>query len=299
MPEGAEVRTNTDQLRALVKDKTLVEVTPISGKLLREGIKGYRPTLPQQVLDVSCKGKLIYIDLADGSRISSTLGMSGWWYPGIAPAANQLAYSPGKGMAPSAAIYEQARKYARAALLMADGTVAYYCDMRNFGNMQVWCKEEAHVPVSKIGIDLLQLSDYIRTPTWDRHTALVIDRIDASKYAKKQLAELLLAQELIAGLGNIYRAEALYLSRISPFAKWCDLTNDDKVKLLRNACLILNIAYFTKGVMFYPANLLRENGHNPTGDIMGQHLVYGRRITPLGEQVTGVDFQGRALWHVA
>lgn len=299
MPEGAEVRTNTDQLRALIKGKTLLEVRALSGKLLREGIKG-NLALPQRVTDVGCKGKLIYIDLADGSRISSTLGMSGWWYPSKPPAPDQLSYLAGKGMTASAPLYLKELKHARVALITDEGVAAYYCDMRNFGNMKSWSKFEAHVPLDKVGVDLLQLSSMILMSEVAKVRELdsLCTHIDKSSYAKKPLAELLLAQEVIAGLGNIYRAETLFLSKINPFTSWNELSEPDKRKLLENACIILNIAYFTKGIMFYPASLLTKNGHLASGDVRGSHLVYGQRQTPMGQEVKSVAFQGRTLWHV-
>jgi len=46
------------------------------------------------------------------------------------------------------------------------------------------------------------------------------------KKSKKTIAELLMDQSVIAGIGNIYRAEILFFAKQYPYTKGCDISRD-------------------------------------------------------------------------
>lgn len=314
MPEGPEVRTNTDQLRKLIEGKKLVRIKAVSGKLLRQGVKvidnlgdnNYYQANEnllvsyQLIKNVNCLGKLIYIDLECGSRITSTLGMSGWWYS-TAPSTNE-SYVSGQGLVhgeQAKIAHAKALAYARLNIELDDNTSVSYCDMRNFGNISVWTPGTIERPLRKIGVDLLELSKWLYSAEIMYSKLVeVAGKLDAAtKYTNLTVAELLLQQDVIAGLGNIYRAEALYLSKVDPEVDWDFLNLDTKLKLLMNAAIVLNIAYHTKGLMYYPAALMTSNDY-PAKDIIGRTLVYGQSQTPYGEKVLSKKLGSRTIWYV-
>ncbi len=309
MPEGAEVRTNTDQLRKLIEGKKLSGFKAVSGKLLRKGVQLSDSNFYaadnsllvsyQLITNVNCRGKLIYIDLECGSRITSTLGMSGWWYS-TAPSTDE-SYVSGQGLVhgeQAKTAHAKALSYARLNLELDDGSSVSFCDMRNFGNIRVWLPGTTEQPLRKIGVDLLELSKYLYSLEM-MHSKLikVVAAIDATKrYTNMTIAELLLQQDVIAGLGNIYRAEALYLSKVDPETDWGSLDYETKLRLLMNATIILNIAYHTKGLMYYPAALMTSNDY-PAKDIIGRTLVYGQTSTPYGQPVLSKKLGSRTIWY--
>ncbi len=61
-----------------------------------------------------------------------------------------------------------------------------------------------------------------------------IDRLRQSP-ADRAIGEVLLDQRVIAGIGNIYRCEALYIERISPWASQGSLSSEALSGLLRTA----------------------------------------------------------------
>lgn len=296
MPEGPEVRTNTDQLRKALAQQVVTQVIPTSGKLLREGILNLQALeLPQLVTDVGCKGKLIYVDFANGARLTSTLGMAGWWYP--SDSAITHAYTPGKGLVDANLALTTARKHTRVTISGEASELVAYCDPRNFGNMRAWAPADKRQALAHIGLDLLELSNFLHDKLWIMYARQVMELIDqASRYHRLPLGELLLTQELIAGLGNIYRAEALYLSRLSPFDTWAKLEEADKLRLIENACTVLNIAYFTKGFMYYTPELMSKNGF-PAQKISGRTLVYAQELTPFNEPVFKGLLGSRTIWY--
>ncbi len=53
--------------------------------------------------------------------------------------------------------------------------------------------------------------------------------------SSREIGEALLDQRLVAGIGNMWRAEALFLAGISPWSTLSDLTDDDLRRVLRAA----------------------------------------------------------------
>lgn len=49
---------------------------------------------------------------------------------------------------------------------------------------------------------------------------------------ERELGEALLDQRLVAGIGNLWRAEGLFLARLSPWARLRDLTDDELRRVL-------------------------------------------------------------------
>lgn len=82
----------------------------------------------------------------------------------------------------------------------------------------------------------------------------------------------LLDQKVVAGIGNIYADEALFLGKISPFQEAASLSHQE-IKQLHQAILsVLKTGIQEGGTTFNSfLNLLGVNGN-----YMGQALVYGR-----------------------
>ena len=82
MPEGPEVKRNTDFLNRQLVGKMFESFSIISGRYEKHGpFKGYDEMSKRMLIvsDVACKGKFIYFKFQDGSSLWSTLGMSAAW----------------------------------------------------------------------------------------------------------------------------------------------------------------------------------------------------------------------------
>lgn len=53
--------------------------------------------------------------------------------------------------------------------------------------------------------------------------------------ADEEIADVLLNQRVVAGIGNEYKSEVLFVTRVSPFARVRDLGDDDIDRILRTA----------------------------------------------------------------
>ena len=294
MPEGAEVKRCAQVLGETVAGKNLVSIAPTSGKMLRLGVKGLDKLCldgPAQITRVFTKGKMIFITILGDKEqyLISTLGMSGWWYPDKLDE-DWIVYNAGKPVQASSVI-NSALKYTRLQIVTQDTTAAY-CDPRNFGNMYLTDGDGMLKAADSLGPDLL--------------TAIAADtyiRFRAKRYKKKPIGEVLLDQGLICGLGNIYRAEALYFAGVSPHRTVESLTDRDLARILDCAQYVLFNAFTNHGTMKYKLTdlvrlMLPEYhealvkmlpGANDESFIKG-HMVYYRR------HATNETIGGRTMW---
>lgn len=301
MPEGPEVRRNAELLSHLLVNHKLTEIALVSGKLLKSSFQGSDAFEPAVVSKVKAYGKLITIQLEGGAFITSTLGMSGWWYPPKGQvSADEKAYKDGELMLASA-IVDQALKHTRV-VLKNNVDLAAFTDPRNFGNFRYYKPGEFTLTElkSKIGLDLLnELPGMLLDVDGAKHYLVNLKKTASTRVKGLKLGDLALEQSFIAGLGNIYRAEALWLAGIDPYCKFKDLSDDDWLKFCEVSMGVLQIAYLTAGSMYYPASFIEECTQQRVSADHRGHLAYGRVIDIFGNPIVRDDAFGRALWRKA
>jgi formamidopyrimidine-DNA glycosylase len=299
---------NRDMLHETIVGKTLIKIETTSGKLHRTGVAGIDKFKPAKVNQVIVVGKRLVVELEPGQGgLVSTLGMSGWWYPAEGLVTQQQrdsnAYVNGRPVKVDTVI-TQAYKYGRVNLWTEEsGLTAVYTDARNFGNMHFRDAEELKDAFVDIGYDILNegvpeaARDIVSfSLTWRE---LREEKLKRPAYKRKPIGEVLLDQAFIAGLGNIYRAEVLYIAGISPSRQFGELTDAEWSKLGVIAVNVLYIAYTTQGVMRYPGGMLRQYfGFNlPDEYIYEGHLCYGRSKDVKGRAMKAETIGGRTMWY--
>lgn len=305
MPEGPEVRRNADLLSRLLTHRLVSEVAATSGKLQRKGIPGLEGFEPGIVTQVVAHGKLIRVTFDHGGELTSTLGMSGWWYPSAEVAEETLekAYVSGR-LVPIRDVIQQALKHSRVSLNAVDGKqLAVFTDMRNFGNMEYWPTGFPEKELKRrIGLDLLNQLPHL--PPTEAQSLLLDMKVKAKPaLLKLRMGDLALEQSFIAGLGNIYRAETLWLAGIDPYVKFGDLPCNDWLLFCEIACGVLLNAYLTEGRMRYEPEFIERctgkawpfSWRKP----ISRHLAYGCAVDIFGRAMMRDDSFGRPLWRLA
>lgn len=212
MPELPEVQTVVLQLDRKITGKVIVSVwsdwrkkilTPF--RAFVKGVEGAR------VLGVRRLGKHIVIDLDNGSSIVAHLKMTGHFL--VKDETNRE----------SEAFRERINGYIHHRLTFSDGTTLEFSDMRKFGWLRLMKTGEVGElkSIAELGIDALSRA---LTPALFRELL--------TKRKHRTIGEVLLEQNLIAGVGNIYRSEALFLAGILPTRKIETLTASEWQKLL-------------------------------------------------------------------
>lgn len=248
MPELPEVETVRRTLIELVAGKRIASVTVKLPRIIQ------RPADPQQFADslagrtiqtVERRGKFLRIVL-DGLVLVSHLRMEGRY-----------------GVFPSD---EPAELHTHVLFHFDDGTDLRYKDVRQFGTMHLFLPGEEFElpPLNKLGIEPL-----------DEAFTLKTFRERLAKRSTK-MKPLLLNQEHIVGLGNIYVDEALFQARIHPERTPDSLSSAEWKRLHESIRATLARAVEAGGSSIKSY----VNGQGEMGMFQHQLLVYGRKDEP-------------------
>lgn len=109
-------------------------------------------------------------------------------------------------------------RYARLTLHFEDGRRLVLRDPRRFAVLVTGKKEKA-LRLSRLGPDAMEIETKEFTEGLSRR--------------RSGIKAVLMDQSLLAGVGNIYAQEALFLCRLSPFIPAADLTTEEAHRLLR------------------------------------------------------------------
>ena len=139
-----------------------------------------------------------------------------------------------------------------------DGWPVHYRDIRKFGRLVLVDDGERPSALAHVGPDMLE----VRWPEWHRRVARRTAPIKA----------VLLDQGVAAGLGNIYVDESLFLARVHPEARPCDLTEDQLREVLKRARQVLRLAVRHGGTTF----MNFKSFHGKPGNFRRKLRVYGR-----------------------
>jgi endonuclease-8 len=232
MPEGDTLHRTAAVLAQALVGQTLVAVSGRLPALDRARLVG------QKVTAVDAHGKNLVIAFADGRALHTHLQMHGSWH----------LYRPG----------ERWRRPAHAMRVVLDvGDIAAVCfdapTLRLLASQQI-----AHDPrLAQLGPDLL-------ADDFDLRVAIAGLR----RGADLALGEAVMDQTLIAGIGNIYKSETLFLVRKSPFAKVGSLSDAELGALVERARLLMS------------ANTRGSSRMRATRLLPGQYWVYRRAGLP-------------------
>ncbi|GEM05019.1 formamidopyrimidine-DNA glycosylase [Halolactibacillus miurensis] len=214
MPELPEVETVRRTLKTLITDKTIESVDVRFAKMIKkpDDVHAFEMMLKGQTIrDIKRRGKFLLFILDDVEMVSH-LRMEG-----------KFATRPDN---------DPENKHTHVIFTFTDGTSLHYNDVRKFGTMHVFRKGEAleQLPMKQVGVDLYL--DQVEVDT-------LYPKITKSTRAIKNI---LLDQQLLAGLGNIYVDETLFRSSIHPMTKGQALSREDVELILIEAQAVINEA---------------------------------------------------------
>ncbi|MGZ8514628.1 MAG: Fpg/Nei family DNA glycosylase [Candidatus Limnocylindrales bacterium] len=258
MPEGDTLFRTAAGLRPyLVGRRVSAARTGGPGALPRvERIVG------QEITAVDALGKNLLIRFGNGLEIRTHLKMTGSWHR----------YRPGEPWR---------RPPARARLVIeVPGAVAVCFDAPVVELLEQRA-EAIHPALGRLGPDLL-------APTFDAADA--VRRLRDSSRAATPIGEALVDQRALAGIGNVYKSEVLWLERVAPSAPVAELDDKTLTRLVTTAHRLL-LANAARGAG--PERVTTGADRRR----MGPLYVYGRTGRPCrrcGTPITSTR-QGREL----
>ncbi|MEM7415378.1 MAG: bifunctional DNA-formamidopyrimidine glycosylase/DNA-(apurinic or apyrimidinic site) lyase [Gemmatimonadota bacterium] len=248
MPELPEAETIVRGLRATVVGRTIDRAEVLKPDILRVSKRAFGPKVRGRRIEaIARRAKNVIIHL-DGARvIAVNLGMTGKLLPFSKP--------PRGAARPT---------HPAVRFRFRDGGILVFDDTRRFGTVeclddQAWSERSAAMGPEPL--------DPAYTPT-DLH--------EATSRSRAPIRSWLLDQKKIAGVGNIYAAEALYLAGIHPLREARSLDDRDARALHASVRDVLTEAIDAGGTTIRDYRTA-EGGE---GEYARQLHVYGREGEP-------------------
>jgi formamidopyrimidine-DNA glycosylase len=221
MPELPEVETIARTLRSAIAGKRIAGIF-LSGKTLRRPVPANLAARLRNrtVHTIHRRGKYLIIEMRPPAFWLIHLGMSG-----------RLLYTSGTATR---------SRHTHAAIRFAGGGELQYFDPRRFGLLDVYEKAtlEELPEVKRLGKDPL-ISMISAAWLWQELAR-----------TRRDLKSFLLDQRRIAGVGNIYASEVLFLARLHPRRRCNTLSRREAAALARATRQVLKVAVDHRGTSF-------------------------------------------------
>jgi endonuclease-8 len=238
MPEGDTIYRSARTLQAALAGATVLRAQSAAvGQAIKrlEGAKVER---------VEARGKHLNLLFDNGLALHTHMRMTGSWHR----------YRPGERWRAAAWKARVVLETAEAVAVCFEAPVVELMDARAL---------DIHPALESLGPDLLAEEFALEE---------ALDRLQAR--GGMAIAEALLDQKALAGIGNVYKSEVLFLERVDPWRRVSSMAREDLRRLVGRARALLK-ANATSGA---PAGRVTTGGAALAG---GSRLwVYGRRGRP-------------------
>jgi len=253
MPELPEVEEAMQRLRAAVEGRTIARAKAVHPALLRQFPDATARRLRQRRIErVERRGKHQLIHLADGSVLHAHFRMNGDWL--------------------LSSTSDPIHRFTRAFVELTDGTRIELNDSRALSALSLHPKGSN--PLPDLGIEA---NDPQMTGSYLR---------ESLRKRRGPIKPALMDQKIVAGLGNIYAAEALWRAKISPRAVASSVS---AARLDRLAAAIHEVLESEN----------RPPGRYTDPEGRDRFKVYGREGEPCercGSRIRRIPQAGRSTW---
>jgi formamidopyrimidine-DNA glycosylase len=266
VPELPEVEVTRRQIARLLVGRRIARVVTTRPSyffltrpsLLRRRLRG------RTVERLERHGKYLIATIDDGQQLLLHLGMTGQLFAAGAASVRLLSSTRGASLSP-----ERQRgafrpdRHTHLQLHFEDEARAlFFRDARKFGKVQLLRGGEASRRLAQLGVDALRVTPaHLHAETRRRRVPV---------------KTVLLDQSVLAGVGNIYADEALYLSRIRPTRPARRLSRADCARLVAAVKRVLRRSIVTGGSSI--SDYVQPDGSD--GAYQDERRVYDRAGEP-------------------
>ncbi|MEZ4195667.1 MAG: bifunctional DNA-formamidopyrimidine glycosylase/DNA-(apurinic or apyrimidinic site) lyase [Candidatus Paceibacterota bacterium] len=201
MPELPEVETVRLQLLHKIKGKVIDKVQVLNTKSTGSNRKFASHLKGKKMAHIDRIGKLMIFSFAKEPNffLLAHLKMTGQFF-----FVDKRKVSGGGHTTTKADTTNLPNKHTRIAFYFIDGSTLFFNDMRKFGYVKIANAKEVELAKARFGQEPISDDFDIKTFT------------ASLKRRKTPIKAVLLDQSFVAGLGNIYVDEALYLAKVRP-----------------------------------------------------------------------------------
>lgn len=265
MPELPEVEITRQRLAPILLDRRITDVdtTKKSYFFLTPPRRLKERLLGRRVTELTRRGKYLLARLDDDSTLFLHLGMTGQLFSSTARSPRLLTRNSPGAIDPDAQASFVADAHTHLTLKFADGPpLLYFRDVRKFGKVQLLAPGRTSPRIERLGLDALEASgQYL---------------FDKTRRRKVAIKTLLLDQTVLAGVGNIYADEALFLAGVRPRRAAGRLTLAECNGIARGLLKVLQRSIQTGGSSI--SDFVGPDGSD--GHYQDERRVYARQGEP-------------------
>jgi formamidopyrimidine-DNA glycosylase len=263
MPELPEVEVTRRRIAKLLLGRKIARVitTKPSYFFLTSPSRLQKELTGRTVARLDRHGKYLLARLDSGATLLLHLGMTGQLF-GEGAKSLRLMRAPDRrskekprGFSPDEHTHLQLEFSDR-------GARVFFRDVRKFGKVLLVPDGKSDARLDKLGIDALKAEG--------QHL------YEASRSRKTPIKTLLLDQSVIAGIGNIYADEALFLAKVSPLRPAHRVTLQECTAIVLGAIKVMKRSIQTGGSSI--SDYVNPDGSD--GGYQNERRVYGREDEP-------------------
>ncbi|HQB51025.1 MAG TPA: DNA-formamidopyrimidine glycosylase [bacterium] len=276
MPELPEVQTIVNDLNKILLNKKIIQVEVLDSRLAF--LKKSPALLGQTIVSITRRAKHLVFLLANNNYLVIHLKMTGqliWldnstWLAGGHPTKD---LSQKNNHWPN--------KSTRVIFNFSDSSQLFFNDTRRFGWIKLMSPLEWQNYQERLGIEPLD-------------GQLTVDFLQKliHKHPRSKIKTLLLNQQYLVGLGNIYVDESLFAARIKPDRLALSLDKNELKLLQKNIITILKSAIARRGTSFSDY----RDSRGQKGNFSEKLQVYGRNgqaCYQCGQSLQKIKLNGR------
>jgi formamidopyrimidine-DNA glycosylase len=260
MPELPEVETVVRGLRDCILHREIDKIeSQYPGTVINKTGKKNLPILGE-IQSIERRGKYIIIETAGGFILLIHLRMTG-----------KLVFDGICGVEGT---------HIRATIHLTGGNKVIFDDIRTFGKIKIFRKEDAIPDISALGVEPLSYlftAKYLKLK-WGNRSAPV--------------KSLMLQQDIIAGLGNIYACEILYRCKIHPLVAGKNLTSKQMDRIVEETKQVLQEAIEMNGTSISDFRRVDEK----SGEFQHFLRVYQKKECPEHHTLEKLKIAGRSTY---
>lgn len=265
MPELPEVEITRRQIAPLLVGRKIarVETTKPSyffltrPALLKKNLPG------RTVIALDRVGKYLVARLDDDSRLLLHLGMTGQLFGSGTSSLRLLSASRRSSLSPEAQPAFEPDLHTHLRLYFADrGPAVLFRDVRKFGKCALLPKGKTDARLDKLGVDAL--------------AARGEELFEAARTRSIPIKTLLLDQSVLAGVGNIYADEALFLAKVLPTRPARRVSLEECRAIVEAVKRVMRRSIATGGSSI--SDYVQPNGSD--GGYQNERCVYAREKEP-------------------
>jgi len=228
MPELPEVETIVNDLKKEIVGLFFVDLwTDAENIIKKNSVSEFtKKIINKKIINVKRRGKIILIYLEDGTILLIHQKISGHLLLG------KWKFEENQWIAPPGPLKEDPmNKYLHIVINLSDGRQLSLSDPRKFAKMQIIKDDVIDIGPEPLEIDYETFRELFRKK-------------------RGKIKQLLMKQEFIVGIGNIYASEILFLSKIHPEEEVSKLGEEDFKNIFKNMVFILKESIRLRGDSF-------------------------------------------------